>query len=133
MRTSLLFDSVDQISIGGISQGYGLSKLTAQPVRTITPLLPACDTIGRPVPSALNKLPIPSHRMPPWMRLLNSVPSTSTPDISAVARMSGMQLTPWQMNIISSGKTNVPSTDSSKVCVHRNVNTGAESIFSRDQ
>lgn len=58
----------------------------AQPVNTMTPLFPAWPTIGPAVPSALNRLPKPSQRMPPCMRLLKRVPSISTPEISAVAR-----------------------------------------------
>lgn len=75
-------------------KGGGFKRLTAHPVKTMTPLFPACETMGPAVPKALIKLPKPSQRIPPWIRLLNSVPSTSTLDISAVARMSGMQLTP---------------------------------------
>ena len=66
------------------------ARRDAQPVRTMTPLLPACETIGGPVASALKKLPKPSHNMPPCTRLLNSAPSMSTPESSAVAKMSGM-------------------------------------------
>jgi hypothetical protein len=57
----------------------------------------------------------------------------STPDISAVARMSGIQLTPSQINIINSGSTSAPSTDSLKVSTQRNVTAGAASMLSRDQ
>ncbi len=70
------------------------ARRDAQPVREMTPLLPAWDTMGGPVPSALTRLPSPSHRMPPWILLLNSVPSISTLLISAVARMSGMHRRP---------------------------------------
>lgn len=105
----------------------------AHPVNEMTPLFPACETIGSPVPKAEIKLPNPSHKIPPWIRLLNCVPSISTFEISAVARMSGMQLTASQINMISKGKMRAPSTESLKVWTQRKVTTGAASIFSRDQ
>lgn len=109
------------------------ARRLAHPVKEMTPLLPACDTIGNPVPNALNKLPRPSHKIPPWIRLLNCVPSISTLEISAVARISGMQDTASQMNMVSSGRMSAPSTESLKVCTQINVITGAASMFSRDQ
>jgi hypothetical protein len=105
----------------------------AHPVREMTPLLPAWLTIGRPVPKALIKLPNPSQRMPPCILELNSVPSISTFEISAVARMSGIQLTASQMNMIRRGRIRAPSTESLKVWTQRKVMTGAASMLVRDQ
>ena len=105
----------------------------AQPVREMTPLLPACETIGNPVPKAEIMDPRPSHRIPPWMRLLNCVPSISTLEISAVARISGIQETASQTNMISSGRIKAPSTESLKVCTQRKVIVGAASMLVFDQ
>lgn len=110
-----------------------MGKLTAHPVREITPLFAAWLTIGIPVPKALIRLPMPSHRIPPWIRLLNSIPSMSKPEISAVAKISGIQLTASQMKRMRSGRASAPSTDSLKVSTQRKVATGAASILSRDQ
>ena len=109
------------------------ARRLAQPVRDITPLLPACETIGRSVLNAEISEPRPSQRIPPWIRLLNWVPSISTLEISAVARISGIQDTASQMNIISKGRTNAPSTESLNVWTQRKVIVGAASIFARDQ
>jgi hypothetical protein len=105
----------------------------AQPVREMTPLLPACDTIGNPVPKAEIMDPRPSHRIPPWIRLLNCVPSISTFEISAVAKISGIQETASQINMMSKGKINAPSTESLNECTQRNVIVGAASILVFDQ
>lgn len=71
--------------------------------------------------------------MPPCILELNWVPSMSTLDISAVAKMSGIQLTASQMNMINNGRTRAPSTESLNVWTQRNVTAGAASIFSLDQ
>jgi len=57
----------------------------------------------------------------------------STFDISAVARMSGIQETASQMNMISRGRMRAPSTESLKVCTHRKVTAGAALMFVTDQ
>ena len=44
-----------------------------------------------------------------------------------------MQLTASQINMMSSGNTNAPSTDNLKVCTQRKVATGAALMLSRDQ
>lgn len=115
------------------AEAHQPARRLAHPVNDITPLFPAWDTIGRPVPKALIKLPRPSQRMPPWMRELNRVPSMSTLEISAVANMSGIQLTASQMNMINKGRTRAPSTESLNVWTQRNVTAGAASMFALDQ
>ena len=57
----------------------------------------------------------------------------STFEISAVARMSGIQLTASQTNMMRSGRMRAPSMDSLNVCTQRNVMAGAASMFALDQ
>jgi len=53
--------------------------------------------------------------------------------ISAVARISGIQETASQTNMINRGKINAPSTDILKVWTQRNVVAGAALMFDVDQ
>jgi len=96
-------------------------------------LLPAWLTIGGPVARAPKREPRPSQRMPPWMRELKFVPEMGMLESSAVARMSGMQETAWQANIIIKGRTSVPSTESLNVWIQRNVAPGASLSWLVDQ
>jgi hypothetical protein len=67
------------------------------------------------------------------MRELKCVPSISILLISAVARISGIQDTASQINIIRSGRINAPSTESLKVCTQRKVTGGAARMLESDQ
>jgi hypothetical protein len=89
--------------------------------------------MGSAVPGAEIRPPSPSQRISPWMLQLKFVPSISTPEISAAARIPGIQDTPSQMNMISSGRTRVPSTLSLNVYVHRKVTVGVAWMFSPGQ
>jgi hypothetical protein len=132
MRPSLHVLTVTK-SLEFVSMDRVEEQLTAQEVRTMTPLFPAWLTIGGPVAKALMKEPSPSHKMPPWILLLKAVPSISTPLISAVARISGIQLTAWQVNMMMRGNASAPSTDSLKVWTQGKVIMGACWIWVLDQ
>jgi hypothetical protein len=91
----------------------------------MTPLLPACDTIGKLMLKQEKIVATLSHKMPPWILWLAWMPSVGTPETSEAAMMQGIQTMASQTNMIKSGKIRAPSTPSLKVSTQRKVATGA--------